>query len=107
VQRDASAVPLQSLVMMNDAFVAEQAGHLAQRIASSQLGPDDRRIESLFRLALARRPSDVETATCRELLHEQLDVCRAAGLAAEAAGHQALVQLCHTVLNTSEFLYVE
>jgi hypothetical protein len=107
VQRDASAVPLQSLVMMNDAFVAEQADQLAQRIEANRLDSDDRRIELLFRLALARGPGDVETATCRELLHQQRDVCLGAGLDAEAAGRQALTQLCHTVLNTSEFLYVE
>ena len=33
--------------------------------------------------------------------------CRAARLPAQQADRQALVQLCHTLLNTSEFLYAE
>jgi hypothetical protein len=40
-------------------------------------------------------------------LAAQTQLCRTAGMSQEAATHQALVQVCHTVLNTSEFLYVE
>jgi hypothetical protein len=107
VRRDASAVPLQSLVMMNDAFVSEQAEQLAARIEVHRLDSDEERIVMLFRTTLARLPNDAEVATCSELVRRQIEACRAAGLATEPASHQALVQLCHTVLNTSELLYVE
>jgi hypothetical protein len=107
VERTASAVPLQSLFMMNDAFVAEQAEKLAKRVEDGGAASDENKIAAIFRLALARQPNDVEITTCRDLLHRQAEAFQSAGVAAEAAGSRALVQLCHTVLNTSEFLYVE
>ncbi|MBI2825928.1 MAG: DUF1553 domain-containing protein [Planctomycetia bacterium] len=105
LRRDTSAVPLQSLVMLNDAFVAEQAGHLAARIEGGSVASPDARIEALFRLALARRPTAAEVETCRGALAAQADLAAAAGVA--AANHHALVQLCHALFNTSEFLYAE
>jgi hypothetical protein len=106
-QRTASAVPLQSLFMLNDAFLAEQAEHFAQRVERSSQPSPDRMIELAFRRALARRPSASETATCRDLLRRQGDTFLARGLSRGEAAHQAMVQLCLTLLNTNEFLYVE
>jgi hypothetical protein len=105
--RDASAVPLQSLTMLNSAFVTEQAEQFARRIEQSDAaGPDDR-IERAFRGALARLPNADERATCRALLDRQAHLTIAAGATAEVAAHRALVQVCHVLFNTSEFLYAE
>jgi mono/diheme cytochrome c family protein len=104
--RDASAVPLQSLTMLNDDLVAEQAGFFADRVEATASTPP-LQIELAFRLALARRPSDSETAWCQELLAQQAELLRASGLDSGQAAHQALVQLCRTLFNTSEFLYAE
>jgi hypothetical protein len=54
--RDRSAVPLQSLVMLNDAFVAEQADVFAARVEQSSAKLHER-IETAFRLA-AVPPAD-------------------------------------------------
>jgi hypothetical protein len=107
LRRDASAVPLQSLVMLNDAFIAEQAEALANRVEQRSGTTPQERIATLFRLVLARGPNAAEVDTCQALLAEQNNLCRASGMNDQLAAHQALVQLCHTVLNTSEFLYVE
>ncbi len=107
LMRDASAVPLQSLVMLNDAFIAEQAESLAKRVEQSASSQPRDRIATLFRLTLARRPNAAEVETCQTLLDEQTKIGTAGGMADQLAAHQALVQLCHTVLNASEFLYVE
>lgn len=106
-RRDASAVPLQSLTMLNDAFLFEQAEHLASRAALLAGSSPAQQIDTAFRLALARPPDEEETAWCDELLERQSELYRADGRSAEEAAHQALVNLCHTLLNTSEFLYVE
>ena len=127
--RSASAVPLQSLFLLNDAFLAEQAEHFARRVERSvgRGSPDPARsvgrgspdpaldpteglpaeIELAFRMALARRPGANEAATCRDLLHRQAKLFRASGLSRAEAGHQALTQLCLTLFNTNEFLYAE
>jgi hypothetical protein len=109
-QRDASAVPLQSLTMLNDAFVNEQAEQLAARVARAGQGPPGstrRLVEAAFRLALARSPTAAEAKVCAELLERQTAIYRATPMTAPEAERKALVQLCHTLLNTSEFLYAE
>jgi hypothetical protein len=103
--RDTSAVPLQSLTMKNDAFVSEQARHFAQRVAGIATGEQAATVA--FRLALVRSPSKIELAICTRLLAEQASAFRQAGRPPAQADHLALVELCHLLLNTSEFLYVE
>jgi hypothetical protein len=99
--RDSSAVALQSLTLLNDPFIAEQAKHFADRLSRSGSRSGKEAIEGAFRLALGRRPSAAEVAICERVLLRQ------AGRPAQEAEQPALVQLCHTLLNTSEFLYAE
>jgi hypothetical protein len=106
-RRDVAAVPLQSLTMMNDAFVAEQARHFADRVTQSAGNSREKIIDTVFRMALARQPAPAERAICAELLDRQAAAFRQTKLSPREADHQALVQLCHTLLNTSEFLYAE
>jgi hypothetical protein len=106
-RRDASAVPLQSLALLNDPFVAEQAGHFAARVAQKAGTTGEKPVRDAFCLALARPPSTAETQWCSRLLLRQAEVYRGTGLTAEESERKALVQLCHTLFNTSEFLYAE
>ena len=106
-QRDASAVPLQSLTMLNDAFLEEQAEHFAARVAAMAAGARERAVRAAFRLALARPPSSVELRLCCRLLERQATVYLAAKLPSRQAEYKALVQMCLVLFNTSEFLYVE
>lgn len=105
--RSTSAVPLQSLFLLNDAFLAEQAEHFAQRVERTAPASTDERITLAFRLALTRLPLESERKVCRDLLRRQADLFAAKGLSPTDASHQALVQLCLTLFNTSEFLYAE
>lgn len=104
-ERTRSAVPLQSLAMLNDPFVVEQSERFADRIARSAGAAPEERVVWAFRLALGREPSDRETSWCVALLDRQAKLYAAKGLMADAARHRALVHLAHTLLNTSEFLY--
>ena len=109
--RDASAVPPQSLTMFNDEFVAEQARALADRVETIVTAPreevDAARIEMAFRLALVRKPDSRERAWCQEIFSRQAERYRTMGETSPTAAHLALVQLCRTLFNTSEFLYAE
>lgn len=102
-RRPSSAVVLQSLAMLNDRFVLEQAEHLAARAAEAS---PEQRIVDAFRIALGRPPSVTESAACGELRDEHEKLYRAQGLPPEQAALKALGDVCHTLLNTSEFLYV-
>ncbi len=109
LDRGASALPLQSLFMINDAFLAEQADHFARRVERYRdaSGSPEEPVIRAFRIALARDPNRAEMATCGELLHRQTDRGLSAGMPPREAAHQALAQLCLTLLNTSEFLFAE
>src|SRR5262249_17774550 len=100
-RRIASAVPLQSLTLLNDAFMLELADRFAERVAA--VGPSrERRIEAAFRIALARNPTTKETAAALELLEKTEK--RYTGQPQPEM--KALAKLCHMLLCTNEFLYV-
>jgi len=109
LSRGTSALPLQSLFMINDAFLAEQADHFARRVGrclESAASAEDR-VRRAFRMALARSPSAPEIATCSDLLRRQTDRGLSAGKPPGEAARQAARELCLTLLNTSEFLFAE
>jgi len=106
-RRDTSAVPLQSLTMLNDDFVNEHAGYFADRLRA-RVGDDPAElITAAYRTALARKPDDQEVIWCAAAFARQVELYRDSGVTDEQARHQALTELCHTLFNTSEFLYVE
>jgi len=102
--RTPSAVVLQSLTMLNDRVVLEQAEFLAERVARSA-GTAEGRIDAAFQIVLARRPRPRETGWCAELLRRHGERYQAQKLPPDQAAQKALAHLCHTLLNTSEFLY--
>ena len=106
-QREHSAVVLQSLTLLNDEFVLEQAGFFATRILREAGDGPQARIERAFRLALAREPTPDEVRSCMRLLSQQTDRYRETGVRGEEVTRKALACLCQVLFNTSEFLYVE
>jgi hypothetical protein len=105
-QRSASAVSLQSLTMLNDAFVFDQAEHFARRVAAAAGESPGNRIELAFRIALARKPIASETDWATVLLQQQT-ARQCPPLAADQSSLKALASLCQMLLNANEFLYIE
>lgn len=95
--RESSAVVLQSLTMLNDRFVLEHAEHLAARVVKTVGADTAKQIEVAFRITLGRPPRDSERLACEAAF---------TNFAKQDSEEKALIQLCHTLLNTSEFLYV-
>ncbi len=108
LRRTRSAVVLQSLTMLNGAFIREHAEHFAVRVRRLAGANEDRRIETAFRLAFVRPPGPEEIEFSRELLHKQAARQRRHGqLTPQQAADAALADLCHMLFNTNEWLYVE
>jgi hypothetical protein len=100
-----SAVPLQSLTLLNDAFMLEQARFFADRVASA--GQDQQKqIERAFQIAFARSPNTQEMASSMALLNKLQERYTGGKLVPEEARRQALARLCHMLLCANEFLYV-
>jgi hypothetical protein len=106
VRRIASAVPLQSLTLLNDAFMLEQAEQFAQRVAASAGESQERRIELAFRIAFARQPTNDEVGAARTLLEKALQRYAKEKLSSAECERRALARLCHMLLCANEFLYV-
>ncbi len=105
--RQQSAVVLQSLTMLNDEFVLEQAAAFADRVKASAGDKSPReQIEQAFCIALGRSPSPRETAWSEELLAQHAAEYAEAKFPSEQIAHKALTHLCHMLLNSNEFLYV-
>ncbi len=89
-RRTPTTVPTQSLALMNDASVRARARDFARRL-EHETGRDRRRqIDRAFRLAFGRPPRAPERAG-----------------AARYLAHASLVDFCHALFLTNEFLYVE
>ena len=103
-RRVQSAVPLQSLTLLNDAFLLEQADRFAARVAAA--GPRPRQIEAAFRLAFAREPSPGESAASAALLDKLRERYAGEQRTPAEAERRALAGLCHMLMCANEFLYV-
>ena len=106
-RRDSSAVVLQSLAMINDEFVMDQAKHFAERVEKSTGGSLGEKIDLAFRIALGRKPAPKEQEWSTVLFEQQNEGHLADQTPADQGPDKALVSLCHTLLNTNEFLYLE
>jgi len=90
-RRNTSAVVTQSLTMLNDSFVREQARALSQRVAASAGDDRARQVDTAFRVLFCRRPSASECEACVEFLKD--------------SSFEGLNEMCHMLMNTNEFLY--
>jgi hypothetical protein len=103
-RRISSAVPLQSLTLLNDAVMLDQADHFAARVAAVSAEPD-KRIEVAFRLAYSRRPTSREAGASAAFLRQCEQDYTAEKLPRAEAERKALARLCHMLLCANEFLY--
>ena len=101
-----SVSPLQSLTLMNDDFVVENARAFAQRVAGLSGGTPEEAIETAYLLALSRPPSSEEARIARAHLARQNDLYLKANAEPAHAEKKALESLCHLLFLTNEFLYI-
>jgi Protein of unknown function (DUF1553)/Protein of unknown function (DUF1549)/Planctomycete cytochrome C len=99
-ERNVTTTASQALLMLNSDFMRTQAAALAHRVEKDE---PDARIDRLFRLLFGRHATDEERSRCATFLEDQ-----ATRLPAGAdRNHAVLVDLCLTLLNANEFLYVD
>jgi hypothetical protein len=118
-ERISTTVPTQALAMLNSPFVRGQAEKLAARIkAAGANAPLTNAVDQAYRMAFARRPSDVEREQALAFLASQVGPASPASGAAAASSPPppptldklpdlALVELCHSLLCLNEFVYVD
>lgn len=100
-QRNSTTTPTQSLMMINGDYTLGRAQKLAEQLAKNEFAMPDAMLTHAFRLTWGRAPSDGELSSARRFI------------AASSAEDQwtfdqdRLVDFCHVLFNSNEFLYVD
>lgn len=97
-RRNATVNPAQSLELMNSALVNQWSQGLARRVADDAGQNVDGMMERAWKLALHRAPTKEERATAKRFIDTQIK--------ATGSAETAWADLCHSLLSTNEFLYV-
>jgi hypothetical protein len=104
-KRDVTTVPTQALFLMNNPFVLGQSTFMAKRILQQKDSNQRARIDTAFRLALGRAPTDDERSRVASYLNEYRQTIQQAG---QQINPQlaAWTSMCQILFETGEFRYV-
>lgn len=91
-QRPVTTIAPQALMFMNSSQGRDYATAFAKRLPADS---PEHTVREAWRLAFGRVPTDAESSASVQFLKQQPD------------GHQAVVNLCQTILSMNEFVYVE
>jgi hypothetical protein len=118
-RRYATVTPTQPLALMNDELVLDWARSLAGRVLNDGGLSTDQQIERTYRLLFSRAPQPEESKSVREFLDKQTALLQPRvdgnakppmpdqipeGMAPARAA--AFVDLCHALMNSNEFIYI-
>ena len=114
IKRGQSVVSSQALHLMNSDLVRESARFMAGRIADAVGDNADAQIQRAYLLTLARKPSSDELRAASETIGRltpewtrKLEAEKPAEPIATRARWLALSTICHTLINSAEFLYLD
>jgi mono/diheme cytochrome c family protein len=111
-KRATSTVAPQSLLMMNSALVVQQAQAMAARVRREAGDDPLAQFTRAWQLAYARPPSEAESQAGVAFLAEQTAALQSAAStdsssASEDSSAAALAHLCHALVISNRFLYVD
>jgi len=101
-RRTVSNVPAQALTLLNDPFAVEQSRLWARRELAIPASNPSERVARIYLRALSRPPAEAELAAAMAFLAEQSQDGQP-----RSAGESAWADLCHVLLNTKEFVFLE
>lgn len=104
-RRDSSNVPAQSLALLNDPFVLSMADFWASRLVTDGRQSVADRVDSLFRVALGRAPSEADRESCLAALRS-LATARGVDQAEMLQSRDVWKDAAHMMFNLKEFIFV-
>ena len=104
-QRNVSNIPAQSLALMNDPLVRQQAESCARHLLTEPGVAAEVRIERLLVRAFARPPEAEEVLQLMAFLQRQ-SACYGLTSAEVASDERVWADVCHIVFMLKEFIYV-
>ena len=106
-QRGVTTTATQALDLINGEWTLARANALARRLGRQHPGDSAGQIEEAYNLLFGRAPSEGEQTVARRFLYDQTARAFQGKVSEAQARDRALVDFCHTLLNSSAFLYVE
>ena len=110
-QRDTTTTATQALLLLNGPWALGRAEAIATRLIKASGSPLDRPalVEHAYRLVLGRSPDALEARAALRFLGEQPERIAAQGRppGGRTADEQALVDLCHVLMNSNELIYLD
>ena len=97
--RAQTTVAPQALTLFNGEFCREEARHFAERVRREAGDEPRRQVSYAFLVALARVPTAEEAEAAMQFLAKQQVV--------RGDARAAMADLCHVILNTNEFMYID
>ncbi|MEO7651480.1 MAG: DUF1553 domain-containing protein, partial [Bryobacteraceae bacterium] len=114
LERRQSNVATQALQMMNGSAVWDHSRYMAGRIIDAVGDQPGQQIEQVYLRTLSRQPSAAESAQAASALEtfaaqwpERLAEDNSDAPKAWTARWMALAGLCHTMLNSAEFVFID
>lgn len=104
-KRNTTNVPAQSLTLMNDPFVHDQASKWASQILSYSNLNKEERIQEIYLRAFARNASSEEVEEAIAFL-QNLEKRYATNPDPAIGEHQVWTDYCHTIFNLKEFIHL-
>ena len=101
-RRDVSTVAPQALTLLNNEWVHGESRAMASRVLASS-SDRERRVSAAWRMVLSREPTDRERLASLDFISRLLT----SGSIGENADLRAFAALCHTIVNTNEFIYLD
>jgi len=105
-QRDSTITPTQALALLNNSFSHDRSNALANRVIDSGATALTDQIRYAWQYAIGREPTDREEQLSLEHLEEQRKHF-AKDDEASPSELLSLASLCHMLMNSNEFIYVE
>ena len=104
-RRNATITAPQALALLNGKVVLEWAQAFAGRVTREAGGDLTAQIDRAYQLAYSRKPDASERDTIQTFFAKQKDIVARRGESADRAQAAALVDFCHMLLNSNEFIY--
>jgi hypothetical protein len=99
-RRSVSTVPAQALIMMNNPFVVQQAEVWAKRVLRDPSRSSEQRIQEMYLSAFSRPATATELKEALDFLGPRPST------ASEAEQLKLWTDLCHVLMNTKEFIFL-
>ncbi|MCC6536861.1 MAG: DUF1553 domain-containing protein [Bryobacterales bacterium] len=97
-RRNVTVSSMQALELLNNELVVDWSQHLAKRVLNDSGMSAQAQVERAWRMVHARTPSAAEAAKASAFLDKQTQLA--------GSREAALTDLCHMLLNSNEFVYL-